>query len=169
MKANPALALLKKDHDTVKYLFDRFEKAQDRDAKRKIVEEALIELKLLAALEEQIFYPAIRTPVGIDIMNEAYQKHRAVKVLIAELECMDGREDHYDAKLTVLAEYVRHHIWAEENDVFPKAREASIDFEALSDAIFERKQALLDGVVPLLPEPLEYWTTQRKILAGVAG
>jgi 5-methylcytosine-specific restriction endonuclease McrBC GTP-binding regulatory subunit McrB len=150
MQANPALALLKKDHDTVEYLFDKFEKAQDRAAKKKIADEALIELKLLAALEEQIFYPAIRTPVGTDIMNEADQKHHVVKVLIAELECMDGREDHYDAKLTVLAEHVRHHIWEEENDVFPKASEASIDFEALSDAIFECKQALLAGGVPLL-------------------
>ena len=37
---NPASALLKKDHDTVKDLFDRFENAEGRPAKKKIVDQA---------------------------------------------------------------------------------------------------------------------------------
>jgi hypothetical protein len=31
---NPAIALLKKDHDTVKDLFDKFEKAEGRPRRR---------------------------------------------------------------------------------------------------------------------------------------
>ena len=93
----PAIALLKKDHDTVKDLFDKFEKAEGRPAKKKIVTQALTELKIHAALEEEIFYPAVRKPVGNDIINEADEEHHVAKVLIAELEEMDGHEDHYDA------------------------------------------------------------------------
>jgi len=118
----PAIALLKKDHDTVKGLFDKFEKAESRPAKTKIVTQALAELKTHAAIEEEIFYPAVRKPVGNDIMNEADEEHHVAKVLIAELEEMDGHEDHYDAKFTVLAENVRHHIKEEEN--VPKVAEA---------------------------------------------
>jgi hypothetical protein len=40
-------------------------------------------------------------------MNEADEEHHVAKVLIAEIEGMDGREDHYDAEFTVLAENVR--------------------------------------------------------------
>jgi len=107
LTTNPALSLLKKDHDTVKDLFDKFEKAEGRPAKKKIVNQALAELKVHAAIEEDLFYPAVRKPVGKDIMNEADEEHHVAKVLIAELEGMDGREDHYDAKFTVLAENVR--------------------------------------------------------------
>ena len=107
---NPAFALLKKDHDTVKDLFDRFENAEGRPEKKKIVDQALAELKVHATIEEEIFYPAVRKPVGKDVMNEADEEHHVAKILIAELEEMDGRETHYDAKFTVLAENVRHHI-----------------------------------------------------------
>ena len=60
LTTNPALALLKKDHDTVKDLFDRFEKTE--------------------AIEEELFYPAVRKPVGKDIMNEADEEHHVAKV-----------------------------------------------------------------------------------------
>ena len=56
---NPAFTLLKKDHDSVKDLFERFEKTEGRSAKRKIVEQALAELKVHAAVEEKLFYPAV--------------------------------------------------------------------------------------------------------------
>ena len=155
LTTNPALALLKKDHDTVKDLFDKFEKAEGRPAKKKIVEQALTELKVHAAIEEELFYPAVRKPVGKDIMNEADEEHHVAKVLIAELEEMDGREDHYDAKFTVLAENVRHHIKEEENEVFPKAKDATIDFEALSKAMLQRKETLLaHGVPPAAEEAM---------------
>src|SRR4051794_7155309 len=54
---NPAVDLLKDDHDRIKALFDRFEEAKGRAAKLKIVREALAELKVHAAVEEEIFYP----------------------------------------------------------------------------------------------------------------
>jgi iron-sulfur cluster repair protein YtfE (RIC family) len=99
-----------------------------------------VELKVHTTIEEEIFYPAVRKPVGKDVMNEA--------VLIAELEEMDGRETHYDAKVTVLAENVRHHIKEEESEVFPKAKDTNIDFASLAQTMTERKATLLARGVP---------------------
>ena len=79
-----AIALLKKDHDTVKALFEAFEKADTPATKRKIVEQALTELKIHAVLEEEIFYPTVRRHVGSKLMNEADEEHHVAKVLIAE-------------------------------------------------------------------------------------
>ena len=152
MSTNPAIALLKKDHDVVKDLFEKFEKTEGRPAKTKIVKQTLAELKVHAAIEEDLFYPAVRKPVGKDTMNEADEEHHVAKVLIAELEGMDGREDHYDAKFTVLAENVRHHIKEEENEVFPKAKDSAIDFQALSLAMVQLKEKLLAHGVPPVPE-----------------
>ena len=55
LATNPAVALLKEDHDRVKELFDRFEEARTRPAKLKIVRAALVELKVHAAIEEELF------------------------------------------------------------------------------------------------------------------
>jgi hemerythrin superfamily protein len=148
LRTNPTFALLKKDHDTVKDLFDKFEKAEGRPAKKKIVTQALLELKVHATIEEEIFYPAVRKPVGKDVMNEADEEHHVAKVLVAELEEMDGGESHYDAKFTVLSENVRHHIHEEETEIFPKAKDANIDFEALSRTILQRKETLLTKGTP---------------------
>jgi hypothetical protein len=144
-----AIELLKNDHDSVKDLFDRFKKAGDRRTKTKIANQALIELKIHAVLEEEIFYPAVRQRVGKDVMNEADEEHHVAKVLIAELEKMDGHGDHFDAKFNVLAENVRHHIKEEESEMLPKAQGLDIDFVRLGKRMLHRReQILVSGFTP---------------------
>jgi hypothetical protein len=113
----------------------------------KIVRAALTELKVHAAIEEELFYPAVRRPIGKEIMNEADEEHHVAKLLIAELDVMDGSESHFDAKFHVLSENVRHHIKEEEDEMLPKAKGVKIDFEALAEKMKARKEKLLaDGV-----------------------
>jgi hemerythrin-like domain-containing protein len=143
-----AIAILIRDHDKVKDLFDRFEKADTGAQKEKIIAEALTELKVHAAIEEEIFYPAVRKQLGKDLMNEADEEHHVARVLIAELD--DGRRggDHREAKFTVLAESVRHHIREEEGEMLPKAKGLEIDFEALGQQMLLRKKKLERNGVP---------------------
>jgi hemerythrin-like domain-containing protein len=145
-----AIAILKKDHDTVKALFDDFDKAEKTAAREKIIQQALIELKIHAILEEEIFYPAVRGHVGAKLMNEADEEHHVAKVLIAELDRSRPRSKngHRDAKFTVLAESVRHHIKEEENEMLPKAKELNLDFEALGQRMRNRKKKLLKDGIP---------------------
>ena len=155
LKPNPAVTMLKTDHDRVQALFDQFEKAKSRPAKEKLVRQALEELKIHAALEEEIFYPSVRKPVGKEIMNEADEEHHVAKLLIAELDSMDGSEDHFDAKFMVLAENVRHHIREEENEMLPKAQKVKLDFTALAEKMQRRKEKLQqDGVPPVGEEKM---------------
>ncbi len=143
-----AIAILMKDHDVVKELFDRFEKAEAVSEKEKIIAEALTELKIHAAIEEEIFYPAVRKQLGKDLMNEADEEHHIARVLIAELE-LDGRgNDHRDAKFTVLSESVRHHIKEEEGEMLPKAKSVEMDFEALGQRLLDRKKELRKNGIP---------------------
>jgi len=137
-----AIAILKKDHDTVKELFEKFEKADSAAEKGKIITKAVHELKIHAVIEEEIFYPAVRKHVGADIMNEADEEHHVARVLIAELDVSGRANDHRDAKFTVLAESVRHHIKEEENQMLPKAKDLQIDFIALGQQMLDRKEEL---------------------------
>ena len=143
-----AIAILMKDHDTVKELFDRFEKSESAAEREKIIAEALTELKIHAAIEEDIFYPAVRKHVGKDLMNEADEEHHIARVLIAELD-RDGRgDDHRHAKFTVLAESVRHHMKEEEGEMLPKAKSLEMDFEALGQQLLDRKKELRKNGIP---------------------
>ncbi|MEY2446123.1 MAG: hypothetical protein QOE00_2703, partial [Ilumatobacteraceae bacterium] len=57
-----AIALLKADHDAVAAKFDSFEKLGDRALKAKatIVADVVKALSVHAAIEEEVFYPAVR-------------------------------------------------------------------------------------------------------------
>ena len=146
-----AITSLKADHQKVKGLFDEFEKTNDPTTKMTIVSEALEELSLHATLEEELFYPAVREEIDDEedgLMNEADEEHHVAKILIAELGEMDGTESHYDAKFTVLAENVRHHIKEEEESMLPKAQKTDIDFDALGEEMRGRKEELMSEGMP---------------------
>ena len=145
---NDAISMLKRDHDNVKALFDQFEKAERKPEKQKIIKQALEELRIHSAIEEEIFYPAVREQLKNSVMNEADEEHHVAKVLIAELDTIGAEDDHYDAKFTVLAESVRHHIKEEENEMLPKARDLKIDFQALGEKMMLRKQELKGNGLP---------------------
>jgi hemerythrin-like domain-containing protein len=120
------VTLLKEDHKAVKELFDRFEQAKSDGPKKKAARQAIMELKVHAAIEEEIFYPAFDAEVQEKdshfIKLEAEEEHHVVHVLIAELDKMRDDDEYFDAKFTVLAENVRHHIKEEETEMLPKAK-----------------------------------------------
>ena len=136
--------MLRDDHKKVKGLFEEFEQAEDAKTKQRIVETALAELDVHAKLEEELIYPAILPEIDDDdLMDEALEEHHVVHGLIGELKKMKPSDDRYDAKFTVLAENVKHHIKEEESDMFPQAEECDIDWEALSSQVVKRKEQLM--------------------------
>ena len=86
--------------------------------------------------------------VGEDLVNEADEEHHVAKLLIAELENLKNGDSHRDAKFTVLAENVRHHIKEEENEMMPKAKDMRVDFEKLGAEMLRRKAKLQADSVP---------------------
>lgn len=145
--AQDAIAMLTADHKRVKKLFSEFDKLKEEggdEEKAGIVEKICNELKIHTALEEEIFYPAVRKAIeDSDLMDEALVEHAGAKELIAQLEEASPDDDLYDAKVTVLGEQIDHHVEEEEGDMFPKAKKAKVDTEALGAAMLKRKAALI--------------------------
>ena len=153
-----AITLLKNDHKTVEKLFKKFEKAGD-DAlatKQQVVASIIEELSVHAAIEEQVFYPAVREalPDLEDTVLEALEEHHIAKWTLWELANLSPDHERFDAKVTVLIESVRHHVEEEEGDLFPEVRKA-LGRKALGevgDAMVEAKKTAPTSPQPRLPD-----------------
>jgi hemerythrin superfamily protein len=149
-----AITLLKQDHKTVKQLFARFDKAGERanQEKREIVDKVIEELSVHAAIEEQIFYPAVREAVAEtkDDVLESLEEHHVVKWLLSELEDLDPKAERFTAKVTVLKENVLHHAEEEETELFPLVR-AGMGRKALQELGERLEEA--KKTVPRRPHP----------------
>jgi iron-sulfur cluster repair protein YtfE (RIC family) len=120
-----AFELLKQDHEKVSGIFEKLAPTTQNGVKTR--EELFTKLKneldIHARIEEQIFYPAIKEAQEThDITLEAFEEHRVVKRLLAELDAMPKDDERWGAKLTVLKENVEHHVEEEEGEMFKKAR-----------------------------------------------
>jgi hypothetical protein len=144
-KAAPkeAIAILRADHKLVSELFAEVEKTRKQEKKLKLVEQICQELTIHAQVEEEIFYPAVKEALDDDeLVPEARVEHESLKALIAEIEGAEDDEEMYEARVKVLSEYVKHHVKEEQNEMFPKVKQSSLDLEELGAQIMQRKEEL---------------------------
>jgi hemerythrin superfamily protein len=144
-----ATLLLTRDHAEVKKLFKQYEKLADAEAdgeeRQALAEQICAMLTVHATVEEEIFYPAAReAEVDSDLLDEAEVEHASAKDLIAQIQGMGADDELYDAKVTVLGEYIDHHVQEEEGEMFPKCRKAGMDLAALAEQLAERKAELME-------------------------
>lgn len=137
-----ALGGLLDDHKKVIKLFAEFEKAKESGEKEEIARAVCDALTLHATLEEELFYPAVREidPEKFsDLLDEAVVEHATAKDLIAQISEMGPDDELFDAKVTVLGEYVKHHIKEEEDELFPKLVEEKCDLRPLGEEMAARR------------------------------
>ena len=137
---------LKNDHREVEGWFEEFEETSSGSKKQKLAKQICTALKVHTQIEEEIFYPACRA-VGIedDMMDEADIEHDGAKKLIAEIEAGKAGDDHWDARVKVLSEMIKHHVKEEEqrDGMFAKAKKADLDLDELGAQLQARKDDLM--------------------------
>jgi len=129
MPSTDAIVVLKNDHKEIKRAFSAFrkaEKAEDRNAMADAVGRITELLMVHTYIENEVMYPRVRAlvPDLEDDVLESYEEHHVADVLVTELATMSPEDERYAAKTTVLIENVEHHIEEEEDEWFPKVREA---------------------------------------------
>ena len=168
--ANDALALLKRDHDNVDAMFKKYDRMKDGDERKApLREQVCMELTVHAKLEEELFYPALKSlfeqggmEKAVDLIEEADVEHASLKWLIEQLQSGDQRDEGMiDARVKVLSEYVKHHVEEEEGEIFKAARKVDIDLDALGAEMKARKAELIGGGSPQRDED------QRSTRSGV--
>lgn len=156
-----ATGMLKKDHKKVSALFSNWEASDDDKECAELMQQAILELKVHVAVEEELFYPEACKVLEDDaeIIDEAEEEHHVVKMLMEEIEELGMEGEHAHAKFKVLLENVRHHI--KEEEMFPKVEDEDLN-KKLVDQMWERKQELMAemGAEMGMPTPVEGDLTQ---------
>jgi hypothetical protein len=142
-----ALKLLKTDHDEVKKMLADLEDTTERAEKTRTEGLATLkhELEIHEAIEEEIFYPALKEhPKTKDLALEGYEEHHVVDTIMGELEGVEPSDETWMAKFSVMKENLEHHISEEEDEMFPKVEQVFDDeeLEDLGNRMQERKEAL---------------------------
>ena len=143
-KTPDAVALLRADHKKVSALFEQFEKARSAARKREIVAQICLELTVHAQIEEEILYPEVQAALkDKELVPEARVEHQSIKDLIAAVQDAEPDGEAYDAKVTVMGEWVKHHVKEEQNEMFPKAKKSRLDLVEMGERLQRRKEELL--------------------------
>ncbi|HYT91265.1 MAG TPA: hemerythrin domain-containing protein [Gemmataceae bacterium] len=140
-----ATDLLKKQHKEVKALFKKVEGTESARQRRQLLNEISQSLEGHTLIEEEIFYPAVRsleTEKAEEMVLEAYEEHHVVKLILAELPRVNPEDERFEAKMTVLSELVEHHADEEEKEMFKSAQKLGKDaLDSLGAQMEERFEA----------------------------
>ena len=119
-----ATDVLRKQHRMVEKLFKQAENTEDPRRRRQVMNEIVEALKLHTRIEEEVFYPAVRevgTSKAEEMIDEAFEEHHVVDLVLAELPQVDPEDERFEAKMTVLSELIEHHVEEEEKEMFSLA------------------------------------------------
>ncbi|UPW09548.1 hemerythrin domain-containing protein [Gordonia terrae] len=126
--SSDAIVILRDEHKEIRKLFRDFKSQGDNAVKTKgkIVDKIIEALTVHTYIENEVMYPEIRkrVPDLEDDILESYEEHHVADVLVVELAALSPDAERFDAKATVLIENVEHHIEEEEDEWFPKVRDA---------------------------------------------
>jgi hemerythrin superfamily protein len=141
-----AIDLLKRQHREVRSLFKKIEKSSRAGERRKLLDQVTLNLEAHAAIEEEIFYPAVRETASKkaqEMVAEAYEEHHVVKLVLKELPKADVEDEQFEAKMTVLSELVEHHVEEEEKEMFKAAKRVGAErLKELAEEMLTRFQQM---------------------------
>lgn len=140
--------LLMRDHERVRELFESYASLPEEDgpARRRLVERLHQELEDHAGVEEQLFYPEVDARAGEDlesaaIVRGAYEEHRTMKSLLADIADLEPDDETFGTKLKALQAVVEEHVQEEESTLLPQAKRLLTpgELERLGDEVQQQR------------------------------
>ena len=164
------IAELTADHREVEGLFQQIESLPSghRD-RRKLADEMTIELVRHSVAEEQYLYPTVREHIegGGPVADKELADHARVEQALKQLEGCSVDDPEFDRLFMSVKQEVTAHVEDEENNLFPKLRQACGQdmLDTLGDRIRTAKKMAPTRPHPAAPDKPPF----NKLLAPGAG
>jgi iron-sulfur cluster repair protein YtfE (RIC family) len=137
-----ATSLLEKQHRKVESILKKLESSKgDKSA---LLRELADDLAAHMAIEQEIFYPAVRA-LKEDLIAESFEEHAVAELALKRLLATSPSAPSFKAKVTTLKELIEHHVEEEEEELFP-AIEKKLDEEDLEE-LGARMKATFESAV----------------------
>ncbi|HYC46683.1 MAG TPA: hemerythrin domain-containing protein [Burkholderiales bacterium] len=141
--APKATNLIRADHTKVLAAFHRYERTTPAKVKLALVSTITLAIEIHAQLEEEIFYPAMRT-ADPSFIDRAVPEHDQMRRLMDALRGTEPTDSAFDATFMELMRTVMHHVADEETILLPQAeRLLERDLTALGARMMRRKLELM--------------------------
>jgi len=142
------IQLLHHDHQRILLAFHEFEDLQSQQARQAcqhVAQRTFAELKVLAEVERQLFYPAIQPAIaGTDLIEQSQLEHARIQRAVGELEQAEPGGATFWKRFRTLGEYVRRHVEDEEGELFPMLSCVPIDWQRLYEKMTARRAELAE-------------------------
>ena len=115
-----ATTMIRMDHTHALATFHQVSHRQPPDRKQAIAETLCLALEIHARLEEEIFYPAMRS-LAPDLVDKSIPEHNEMRRLIAQLRQTRPQDQAFDTTLMELMRDVMRHVADEETMLLPDA------------------------------------------------
>lgn len=138
-----AIEALRQQHHELLSIFDELEITSDELERTRLLGQIAERLKTHAAVEEEVFYPAVRSlgPEAHAIVDEALAAHRAADLVLDESLGAEPTE----ANVKVLREAIVRHVEDEEERMFPLAERWGADVQVRLAARIAARADELNG------------------------
>ena len=161
------ITFLTHQHNEVEDLFTQLEKMEEgtSDEARRLAEQVVISLVKHSVAEEIYLYPAVRenVPGGNEIADHEVYEHDEAEQIMKRLESLKPADTDFWPTMRELMREIRHHLEEEENELFPRLRQACSQqqLEKLGKKIQQAEK-----IAPTRPHPLS--PSEGSALAAVA-
>jgi len=148
-KLSPSITdMIRFDHSHVMVTFHQYTQDKRPSVKKALAETICDALEIHATLEEEIFYPVMRTKADDQkVMEKSEPEHDEMRRVIAELRRTDPRDRRHDDLVFELMRDVQHHVADEETVLLPEA-EQTLSRERLSELGAQMTRRRLELVTP---------------------
>ena len=129
-----ALELLTAQHEQIEDLFEQVRQIGDEAAFTELVDKLSTHL----ALEQELFYPAVKKQLAPSVLDELIAEHTAIKQLVGDMVWLQTRDPQFRAKLDDLGMLLVGHSAWQEDELFTKVAEtmSADELAALCDRFY---------------------------------
>lgn len=133
-KLSPSVTdMIRFDHSHVLVTFHQYTTASRPSVKKALAETICDALEIHATLEEEVFYPVMRSLDGAEpVIQKSQPEHDEMRRLIGELRATAPTDRRHDQLLHELMRDVMHHVADEETVLLPEA-ERSLNKDRLNE------------------------------------